>query len=261
MKKLFNYLIVSFFFVILCKSCIASELVTYGSKNIDFFRLNLDNGNRTNIPCSVTHLQLAFAPNGTLYATSRNTDRLYRFTDPSIGALEYLANIPVNCVGGDSTVSPNGEGFYFTAGWTSKDLFKYDIDGEFLVSLGEISGADSDLYGLAFSPDGILYGTTGTSNGQRRLYTIDLDTLQATVIGPPYFGLGIDFTGCALDFAPDGTLYTEINGFLATIDPHNGIANIDYNIYTGKIDSIAIIPEPATLALLVLGGLLIKRKL
>ena len=245
----------------------ATEVIAYGTKNFTFFSLNLENGTRTTIPCSVSHLQLAFAPDGTLYATSRNTDNLYKFTEPSTGELEYIATLPVNCVGGDTTVSPDGKGVYFTLGWQSRELFRYDIEDAVIDSLGIIIGADDHIYGLAFSDDGILYGTTGTSGGEKRLYTIDLITLQATAVGPALFGIQMHHNGTSgsLDFAPDGTLYAGIQPvdaalpgtelYLSTINPQTGIGNIDYNKQiSGGLDSIAIVSEPVILERLKIIG-------
>jgi len=259
MKRYFYMSVLLIFSLLLFNEQTAKgELKAYGSKNSDFFSINLEDCNKTAIDCSVTHLQLAFAPDGTLYATSRSTDSLYRFTDISAGELELLATLPVDCTGGDTTVSPDGKGVYFTVGWKTKELFRYDIENSVIASLGEIIGADNDIYGLAFSADGILYGTTGTSNAEKRLYTIDTTTLQATAVGPAFFGIQMHnrSTAGSLDFAPDGTLYAGIepidaslpgsNIYLSTINPQTGIGKIDYNKLIGGIDSIAIVPEPAT---------------
>ncbi len=259
MKRIFCIVAVLIFVLFLSKQTAKGEIVAYGSENRAFFSLNFEDGTKTFINCPVTHLHLAFAPDGTLYATSRNTDNLYRFTEPSTGELEYLAELPVNCTGGDTTVSPDGKGVYFTLGWKSKELFRYDIEDAVIESLGVITGADHNIYGLAFSADGILYGTTGTNWGKKRLYTIDLVTLQATAVGPDLFGIQMDpqSTSGSLDFAPDGTLYVGINiasmisggeVYLSTINPQTGIANIDYNkrIF-GILDSIAIAPELPTI--------------
>jgi WD40 repeat protein len=252
-------------------STAVAETFAYGTCNANFFRLSLEDASATSIPCSVTHLQLAFAPNGTLYAVSRNTDALYRFTDPANGELEFLADVPMDASGGDTTVSPDGKGVYFTLGWQSTQMFRYDIEDSTLVSLGHITGADNDFYGLAFSKDGTLYGTTGTSGGDKRLYVIDLATLQATAVGPPLFGTTMHPEGSAgsLDFAPDGTLCAGIEPidaslpgsqvYISTIDLHTGIATIDYSKLITGLDSIAIIPEPTTIFLLGFGGLLLSR--
>jgi WD40 repeat protein len=269
--------ILIFFSVNLYNDVIASEWVAYGTWNEAFYSLDIETATGTKIPCSVTHLQLAFAPDGTLYATSRKTDSLYRFIDPSAGTLEYLAPLPVNCTGGDTTVSPDGKAVYFTLGWQSPDLFKYDIDVGNIVSLGPITGVDDDIYGLAFSPEGVLYGTTGTNTGDKILYTIDLSSMKATAVGPPFFGLNIELesTTGSLDFAPDGTLYAGIDPtrdylspdvYLSIIDTQTGIGTIYYDkrlIVNGSyyyLDSIAIIPEPTTLILFGFGGLSLLRK-
>ncbi len=269
--------ILIFFSVNSYNGVIASEWIAYGTWNENFYRLDIETGKGTKIPCSVTHLQLADAPDGTLYGVSRKTDSLYRFIDPSAGTLEYLAPLPVNCSGGDTTVSPDGKAVYFTLGWTSPDLFKYDIGIGNIVSLGPITGVDDDIYGLAFSPEGVLYGTTGTNTGDKILYTIDISSMKATAVGPPFFGLKMDpeSTTGSLDFAPDGTLYAGIDPtksgpipylYLSTIDTQTGIGTIYYDkrlIVDGSyyyLDSIAIVPEPATLILFGFGGLSLLRK-
>lgn len=276
-RSLVVILTLIFFTVNLCNDVVANEWRAYGTWNEAFYSLDVETGKGTKIPCSVTHLQLAFAPDGTLYATSRKTDSLYRFINPSAGTLEYLAPLPVDCTGGDTTVSPDGKAVYFTLGWTSPDFFKYDIGTGNIVSLGPITGADADIYGLAFSPEGVLYGTTGTNYGDKILYTIDISTMKATAVGPPFFGLKMDLesTTGSLDFAPDGILYAGIDPtsgglysdvYLSIIDTQTGIATINYEkriIVNGsyyRLDSIAIIPEPTTLILLSFGGLSLLRK-
>lgn len=272
--------IFAFFSIDLYDDVVANGFLAYGTWNQSFYSLDTETGIGTKIPCSVTHLHLAFAPDGTLYATSRSTESLYRFIDPSAGTLEYLAHLPIDCTGGDITVSPDGEAIYFTLGWKSPDLFKYDIDTGNLESLGPITGTDDDVYGLAFSPEGVLYGTTSKNTGDKILYMIDISSLEATAVGPPLFGLSIDLGSTAgpLDFAPDGTLYAGIDPtsysgvpedpdlYLSTIDPQAGLGTIHYDkrlIVDGSyysLDSLAITPEPATLILFGFGGLALLRK-
>ena len=269
--------ILIFFNANLHNDVIATQWTAYGTWNEHFYSLDIETGKGTKIPCSVASLQLAFAPNGTLYGVSRRTDSLYRFINPSAGTLEYLAHLPVDCTGGDTTVSPDGKAVYFTLGWTSPDLFKYDIGIGNIVSLGPITGVDDDIYGLAFSPEGVLYGTSGSNTGDKILYTIDLPSMRATVVGPPFFGLKMDSesTASSLHFAPDGKLYSVIDPtksgpipyeYLSVIDTQTGIATMYYDkriIVDGsyyRLDSIAIIPEPATLTLFGFGGLSLLKK-
>jgi Tol biopolymer transport system component len=81
----------------------------------------------------------------------------------------------------------------------------------------------NEVSGIAFAPDGTLYGVTGGSIGPAYLITIDVNTGASTLVGPVGLsGLGVG----AIDFAPDGTLFgiAWSPSQLITIDVNTGAA-------------------------------------
>jgi len=138
-------------------------------------------------------------------------------------------------------------------------LYSIDIDlGDMLVSYVPGSGTRTDIghtggvdgRGMAFDNNhGILYATGGSN-----LYTIDVTTAAATLVGTLPFDTGL--AGLAYDEI-DNVLWAVDNGALYRIDPST--FGIDYIGTAGKnIDGLAwaadltVVPAPGAI---VLGGI------
>jgi hypothetical protein len=109
------------------------------------------------------------------------------------------------------------------------DSFGTLIDDSFVTGLGE------GFTNLAFGPGGGVWGTYlyGLKRATGELIRID-DLGNVTVIGT-----GFDTTTYDMQFGPDGALYATV---------------------FGQDKVIRIIPEPATLTLMLIGGLLLHRR-
>jgi hypothetical protein len=222
--------------------CRAENWTAYSCSNDKFYSLNLQTGEVTFIQNTPAYWDLTYSSNGTLYGISRKTDAIYRFSNPSTGEVVFLANLPMNSTGSGVTISPDNQEIYFTL--SEDQLFKYTISSNTFSNLGTISGA----YGLSdieFSPEGTLYGVTGIGYGTKQLLTIDLETLQAKIIGPELFGIdnpNISTAG-SLEFAPDGKLYLTISvdgdaqnyytyfEYICTLEVSTGIATMNENVF------------------------------
>ena len=100
------------------------------------------------------------------------------------------------------------------------------------------------IQGLAFDGSDNLFGVNS-----RTLVEISTSTAVASAVG----GFNITPDEQALEFDMDGTLYSaRVN--LKTIDP-SGNASLVGATGIGNIRGLAIIPEPASFCLLVLGGI------
>ena len=116
------------------------------------------------------------------------------------------------------------------AGNPSCNLYILDpTTGAVLQTVGPIGYA---VTGLAFAPDGTLYGSTGQRSlvAPYSLIRIDTTTGAGTLIGGPliYFGSAPQ-SAADISFSPDGTLYGWIEGNyddLATINLSTGQATI-----------------------------------
>jgi len=176
--------------------------------------------------------------------------------------------------------------------WASSGSFLYTVDpatGRPLTTRSIIGS--SDIFNISFAPDGTLYGL-GNNNGN--LYFVDTATAKATLIGTSgqsifglEFGPGGVLYGCGfnlfridpgnggatdlgrlvtgssalfsdLDFAPDGGMYGvtghTTSDSLYRINLPTATAAL-IGITGGDLRSIASVPEPGSLALLVLGSL------
>ncbi|MBN1853731.1 MAG: hypothetical protein JW829_13445 [Pirellulales bacterium] len=123
----------------------------------------------------------------------------------------------------------------------------YKIDGQTAdaVEVGMIEDLDG---GLAFTPDGTLYGWAPVG----RLMEIDLETLETMIFSGTSIGIVSNLTS-----SPDGTLFGSAwqRGGITMINRHTGAGTriAEYGDHTNGVIGVFyyIIPEPSSIGLLI----------
>jgi hypothetical protein len=169
-----------------------------------------------------------------------------------------------------TTVGPSGVSGQFDAGLTfdaGGDLFASMATAEELYSVDPLTGLASligpttrqDVVALVDAGGDTLWGVSQDYDGQPlNFVSVSKSTGATTVIGPMGLGSGIT-AGVGIDYGPDGTLWgIADNGVIFTIDTTTGQATVVATTL-GGFEGLAI-PEPATVALLALGGQGILRR-
>ncbi|HUU94181.1 MAG TPA: PEP-CTERM sorting domain-containing protein [Phycisphaerae bacterium] len=117
------------------------------------------------------------------------------------------------------------DGFlYGITGGSGSTLYRIDPSNAQATEIGPL-GFFVFEGALAFSPEGVLYGTNGDSAGNPQLFTVDLDTGAATVIGtisdPPHDVNGLAWRSDGMLVGLDGNTNTLIE-----IDPSNANSSV-----------------------------------
>lgn len=192
-----------------------------------------------------------------------STDTLFGF-DPGDGLYAIdRATGSFALVGSQSSANIGGLAVHPT----TFDLFGISVFGGSLWQIDKMSGvttliepAADDLglaHGLTFAADGTLYASDTSGEGISSLFTIDPMTGDASFVS----AIDRDFiVGLAFDFS--GVLFGSDNGThsLTTIDKDTGTATT-IGPYGGFFhNSLAFVPEPATLTLLAMGVLAVATR-
>jgi WD40 repeat protein len=210
---------------------------------------------RTDLP---EHLQsLAWSPDGTLFA---GRDGALYTLDPLTGDTELFLSIGLDFRG----MAFSGSGDLYVTGGESGEpdtLQIVDINANTYRSAGLLWGDVDECQGLAFSPEGKLYGVVPHAHAGPTydLFTIDLDDAQTHLIGS-YADVDLSQS---LVFTPDGRLYglgeqstdEGVMSFFARLDPRDGSIIGPVFTFPGDYRGVELVPEPATLMLLGLGSL------
>ncbi len=200
-------------------------------------------------------LALSFRPGtATLYGVDATTGTLVTI-DTATGA-----GAPVGAIGIGSTVGVGLAWDHAGNLWLANELDEgfYALDpatgaATFVGTTGQ------SVSGLAFR-DGVLYGVADQPD--HNLVEIDTTTGLATTIGA--LGVtGVSFAG--IDFDPAGTLRAVLSAVggannVATIDVLTGAATLVAPLSDRGFGSLAILPAPGALALLIAAGALKRHR-
>lgn len=214
---------------------------------------------RTDLPNNLQ--SLAWSPDGTLIAGREGS--LYTI-DPWTGDTSLLLSTDVDFRG--MAVSTSGD-LYVTGGESMEPdtLQIIDIKDGTRRSVGVLWGAVDEAQGLAFSPEGVLYGVVphDHTDGTYDLFTIDLDDAETHLIVSSQKGTDL---AQSLAFTPDGRLFAlgqeqddleRWTSSFARLNPRTGNIIGPVLTFPGDYRGLELVPEPATLLLLGLGGLVL----
>lgn len=215
-----------------------------------FYQVDISDGSVSTIGNTDGFLcSMDFSPSGVLYGAS---NFLYE-VDPTTGLTSNTRII--NFVGGPGediltglTFSASGE--LYGIGNNTGNLWEVDpvtANAKFVGSSGK------SIFSLEFGPDGTLYGAGFD------LWKISTYDASATLVG----SIGYGDLLVALDFAPNGMMYGASSAITAdalyTIDLTTGEGSL-IGLTNANLVALASIPEPGTVLLLVLGGLMVRKR-
>lgn len=199
--------------------------------------------------------------NGVVYGADTDDNTKLHLINPASGAALALIALTFPDEG-DVLTALEFVGDTLYAGLTTEGggptyLSTVDL-GTGVVTVVGSTGFGSPMGGLSY--DGTTMYAISAGGSAPKLFTVSLTTGLATVVGPVTLG-GQNFGGTtALEFGNDGVLYalpnynSDICGHLLALDPLSGNATDLGDTETG-LTSLTV-PEPSSIALLVLLGLL-----
>lgn len=263
-------IVVLFSGFVLANNLYAANVELYGYSAMDkgFYKISSEPLNALKIgslqvPTTADMACLVGASQNTAYMIDRNTEVLYTI---KLADASTIASVQL-----DSIMEQNGRGLAISPAGTLYGIFNFNrLLNTFELRTIDVKTGRTNLIGdldvsfesITFSPSGIFYG--GDNAGH--IYQIDPQTgtlsnsLQCHALGQP-LNLDID----SLAFSSDGYLYAADSEALAVADLYqiNPLTGITTNLgSTGvtELNGLLAVPEPCTLLLLGLGGVMIRKR-
>jgi len=230
-----------------------ADLMGYSAGDSQVYSINFTTHALTNLgPSGVSGFRsMDLRPNYNDLYVATNFGGIY-----NVDLVSGLAHEVVNTSNtGLDNISFNASGQLYAAGNLVGGLASIDLNTGALTTINSLPWIYTSV--AAFAIDGANTAIAWDSSVEW-LFEVDLSNGITTSIGhlPGAFG--------AFDFGPDGTLYamesyTVTSGHLYSID----INTLSRSGYFGEFlyeNGLAIVPEPATLSLLALGGLFLRKR-
>lgn len=201
------------------------------------------------------------ANNDIMYGTTTKTDKLY-LIDYTTGNATFIGDLGVSLMHG-LAYDNSADVLFGTFGSSGGDgLYQIDVDTGNSTLIGNIGYIHEDhrntVHGLAVHPlTNDLYGVIGGPNDVSALLRIDKTTGSGTILHEYSIN---NLAG--LTFLPDGTLYATDNwsGNLYILDILSDSTQLIGDTGFGNALGLTSVPEPATIIMLGLGGLVVHRR-
>jgi hypothetical protein len=188
---------------------------------------------------------------------------LYRI-DPFTAAATPVGLLGIGFVfEGGLVLAPNGTAYGVNSGGAVNPfLFSINLETGAATTIGVISGGDHDINGLAWRSDGMLVGLDRVTNSLLAINPITAASSVIAAVSPTVGAIGGMtvaegvgyFSTAGFDADPAGS--NELYSFNLFTGAHSLVGGFDGVISVGDgISGLAFIPEPSSLALLLVGAI------
>jgi hypothetical protein len=189
---------------------------------------------------------------GIMVAYTTDSD-LYAL-DLSTGAATLLADAP--------GIVPEGDLAYSAGTWYASnggDFGTVDQGTAAFASIGAMGPLADNVAGVAVDVTGNVFGYSKNGANEDSLISINMGSGAAAMVG--LTGLNADQAVGGLDFNPDdNVLFLTDHGSLYTVDTSSGAATLVGAHGVDGMSGLAFVPEPASLLVIMLGALLLRRR-